>query len=237
MFSGWLDDSLDEAGRKQARHAGHTLLQHNLVPQVVHVSALARAQETAREMLRTAGCEQVEVHASWLLNERHYRAWQGVAKYVMRTRHGDEQYREIRRSRFALPPAESLADHESLIADISSRPSAGWTGVDVPWAESLDMVSERVLPYWRDAIEPDLAESRVVLVVAHSNSLRALIMLLEGLGDEQIAEVNVPLAMPLVFDYGHDGVISPLRYLEPDCAAIAAAHVACEGATPSESGN
>ena len=232
MFSGWLDNSLDDVGRVQARHAGRMLAEHDLRPEVAHVSALARAQETAHEMLREAGRDQVQVRASWRLNERHYGAWQGASKYAMRMRHGDEDYRTIRRSRFGLPPAESVEDHERLVADIAARRSHGWSGVEVPRAESLDMVRARVLPYWRGAVEPDLADYRGVLVVAHSNSLRTLIMLLEGLDDEQIAQVNVPVAMPLVFEYG-SGVADPARCLEPDRAAVAAAEVAREGSAPS----
>jgi 2,3-bisphosphoglycerate-dependent phosphoglycerate mutase len=199
-FTGWLDVPLNASGLADAVRAGELLRRHGLRPRVAYTSALRRARRTCEVVLGASGAGGVPVPASRRLNERHYGFLQGRLKHELRPELGDVRYQEMRRC-------------------MQGRPPGG---------ESLAEVSARVVPYWRTRIAPQLARKPVVLVVAHSNSLRALIKHLDALDDEQIVGVNVPRAMPLVYDWTPAG-LRPGRYLEPGRASTAAAAVAAEG--------
>jgi 2,3-bisphosphoglycerate-dependent phosphoglycerate mutase len=228
LFTGWVDVGLSGKGAKEADQAGTMLADSGLAPDVVHTSVLTRAIDTANATLHTAGLAWLPVRRSWRLNERHYGALQGKDKAQTRAEFGDEQFMAWRRS-YDIPPPP-LADDDPLSAVGDARYALLPDDV-LPRTECLCDVVDRLLPYWLDAIVPDLAAGRTVLVVAHGNSLRALVKHLDGIGDAQIAELNIPTGIPLVYELddrfrpvGHGG-----RYLDPEAAVLAAEAVRSQG--------
>ena len=181
-----------------------------LRPDVVHTSVLTRAIQTANLALEAAGLLWLPVRRSWRLNERHYGALQGKNKAQTRQEFGDEQFMLWRRSYDVPPPP--LADDDPLLAGADPRYALLPPELR-PRTECLKDVLERMLPYWQDAIVPDLAAGRTVLVVAHGNSLRALVKHLDGIGDAEIAELNIPTGIPLVYELDDD--------FRPKCRAAA----------------
>ena len=163
---------------------------------------------------------------SWRLNERHYGALQGKDKAQTLAEFGEEQFMTWRRS-FDVPPPEIAADDEFAQTD-----DPRYVGIDgeLPATESLKLVIDRMLPYWRDEIVPDLEAGRTVLVTAHGNSLRALVKHLDGISDEEIAGLNIPTGIPLKYELGDDFMpVAPGEYLDPEAAAAGAAAVANQG--------
>ncbi len=228
LFTGWVDASLSERGRAEAADGGQQLAEAGLPPDVVHTSVLNRAIQTANITLEVAGLAWLPVQRSWRLNERHYGALQGKNKAQTREQYGDEQFMIWRRSYDVPPPP--LPDDDPLSQAADPR-YAVLPDELLPRTECLKDVLERMLPYWYDAIIPDLAAGRRVLVVAHGNSLRALVKHLDGIGDAEIAELNIPTGMPLVYelDEGFRPVTPGGRYLDPDAAAAAAEAVRKQG--------
>jgi 2,3-bisphosphoglycerate-dependent phosphoglycerate mutase len=228
LFTGWVDAGLSELGRTEAARAGEQLAEAGLSPAVVHTSLLNRAIQTANIALEVSGLAWLPVHRSWRLNERHYGALQGKNKAQTREQYGDEQFMIWRRSYDVPPPP--LPDDDPLSQAADPR-YALLPDELLPRTECLKDVLERMLPYWYDAIIPDLAAGRRVLVVAHGNSLRALVKHLDGIGDAEIAELNIPTGMPLVYelDEGFRPVTPGGRYLDPDAAAAAAEAVRKQG--------
>jgi 2,3-bisphosphoglycerate-dependent phosphoglycerate mutase len=228
LFTGWVDASLSERGRAEAAHGGQQLAGAGLPPDVVHTSVLNRAIQTANIALEVAGLAWLPVQRSWRLNERHYGALQGKNKAQTREQYGDEQFMIWRRS-YAVPPPP-LPDDDPLSQAADPR-YALLPDELLPRTECLKDVLERMLPYWYDAIIPDLAAGRRVLVVAHGNSLRALVKHLDGIGDAEIAELNIPTGMPLVYELGEGfrPVTPGGRYLDPEAAAAAAEAVRKQG--------
>lgn len=227
LFTGWVDVRLTELGQKEARRAGELLREHNLLPDVVHTSMLSRAIHTANLALDTADRLWIPVKRSWRLNERHYGALQGKDKAQTLAEYGDEQFQLWRRS-FDVPPPpidptdEFAQQGDPRYADIESF---------VPTTESLKLVIDRMLPYWKSDIATDVAVGKVTLVVAHGNSLRGLVKHLEGISDGDIAELNIPTGIPLVYTMGPD--LTPTgkgTYLDPAAAAAGAQAVAKQGA-------
>jgi 2,3-bisphosphoglycerate-dependent phosphoglycerate mutase len=214
MFTGWLDVPLADSGRAQARQAATLLAEHGLLPDAVHSSVLVRAVDTAGEMLRV-WASSVPVTRSWRLNERHYGALTGRVKRDVVAEYGEQQFAEWRRSFKGTPPP--------LPGGPIDDPR--YTGIDVPRTESLADVLARVLPYWSEVLRPSLAD-RTVLVVSHSNTLRALVKHLERIPDEAIDALNIPTGSPLVYDIDSGG---PGVYLDPRAAEAGAAAVANEG--------
>jgi 2,3-bisphosphoglycerate-dependent phosphoglycerate mutase len=228
LFTGWVDAGLSELGRAEAATGGEQLAEAGLCPAVVHTSVLNRAIQTANIALEVSGLAWLPVHRSWRLNERHYGALQGKNKAQTREQYGDEQFMTWRRSYDVPPPP--LPDDDPLSQ--ASDPRYAQLPDDLlPRTECLRDVVERLLPYWQDAIIADLAAGRTVLVVAHGNSLRALVKHLDGISDADIAELNIPTGMPLVYEL--DERFRPLtpggRYLDPDAAALAAEAVRSQG--------
>ena len=228
LFTGWVDVRLSDRGRTEAARAGQQLTDAGLRPDVVHTSVLSRAIETANSVLDVAGLSWLPVRRSWRLNERHYGALQGKDKAATREQYGDEQFMLWRRSYDVPPPP--LADDDPLSQAGDSR-YAPLPPELLPRTECLRDVVLRMLPYWYDGIVPDLAAGRITLVVAHGNSLRALVKHLDGISDADIAELNIPTGMPLVYEL--DNEFRPLRpggrYLDPEAAAQAADAVRAQG--------
>ncbi|MER7211776.1 phosphoglyceromutase [Streptosporangium sp. NPDC000239] len=228
LFTGWVDAGLSAKGEEEARRGGRLLNDAGVRPDVVHTSVLTRAIQTANFALGAADLLWLPVVRSWRLNERHYGALQGKDKAQTRAEFGDEQFMLWRRSYDTPPPPIADDDEFSQAGDARY---ALLPGELLPKTECLKDVVERMLPYWYDAIVPDLASGRTVLVVAHGNSLRALVKHLDKIGDDEIAGLNIPTGIPLVYDL--DENFTPVtrggRYLDPDAAKAAIEAVANQG--------
>lgn len=227
LFTGWVDVPLNDKGRAEGARAGELIRESGLLPDVVHTSLLRRAINTAGLALDVADRHWIPVRRSWRLNERHYGDLQGKNKKETLEQYGEEQFMLWRRS-FDVPPPPIADDNEWSQAGL---PQYADLGDELPRTECLKDVIARFLPYWDSAIVPDLRSGRTVLVAAHGNSLRALVKHLDGISDEDIAGLNIPTGMPLVYELGED--LAPTvpggRYLDPDAAAAAAAAVANQG--------
>ena len=226
-LTGWVDVDLTVTGRAEAVRAGQLMAAHRIKPDIVHTSLLRRAISTADLALDIADRLWIPVRRSWRLNERHYGALQGMNKAAIRRQVGAEQFSAWRRSVHAPPPIEP----DSAFSQVRDPRYADIGGG--PLTESLTDVMTRLVPYYRDAIEPDLRSGRTVLVAAHGNSLRALVKHLDGLSDTEVAALNIPTGIPLSYDLdtGLRPRISGGRYLDPEAAAAAAAVIAFEGGT------
>ncbi len=227
LFTGWVDVDLTAAGEAEGRRGGELLVERGLLPDVVHTSVLRRAIRTAEIALNAADRHWLPVRRSWRLNERHYGALQGKDKAEVRAEFGDEQFMLWRRSYDVPPPRLADDDRYSQVAD----PRYGDLLEIVPRTECLADVVARMLPYWYDAIVPDLRSGKTVLVVAHGNSLRALIKHLDGLSDEAVVALNVPTGIPLHYDLDATTLLptGPGVYLDPEAAAAAIEAVANQG--------
>ena len=227
LFTGWVDVPLNDKGRAEALHGGELIKESGLLPDVVHTSLLRRAINTAAMALDVADRHWIPVRRSWRLNERHYGDLQGKNKKETLEQYGEEQFMLWRRS-FDVPPPPIADDSEW---SQSGLPQYADLGDEMPRTECLKDVIERFLPYWESSIVPDLRAGRTTLVAAHGNSLRALVKHLDGISDEDIAGLNIPTGMPLVYEL--DDRMRPTlpggRYLDPEAAAAAAAAVANQG--------
>jgi 2,3-bisphosphoglycerate-dependent phosphoglycerate mutase len=224
LFTGWVDVDLTELGRREAARGGELMREAGFLPTVVHTSVLRRAITTANLALDVADRHWIPVRRHWRLNERHYGALQGLDKSATRERYGDEQFMLWRRSFDVPPPPIELGTEFDQTGD------PRYHGVEVPRTECLKDVIARMMPYWEGPIREDLEAGHVVLVAAHGNSLRALVKHLDGISDEDIAGLNIPTGMPLVYDIGDDFMpTKPSQYLDPEAAAAAAAAVAAQG--------
>src|SRR3954453_12399221 len=227
LFTGWVDVDLSDKGRAEAVRGGELLAAEGLLPDVVHTSVLRRAISTANLALDACDRHWIPVRRDWRLNERHYGALQGKNKKQPLDQFGEEQFMLWRRSYDVAPPA--LDDHSeySQVGD----PRYADLGPLMPRTECLKDVVARMLPYWEAEIVPDLRAGRTVLVAAHGNSLRALVKHLDEIGDEEIAGLNIPTGIPLLYRLDED--LTPTvrggTYLDPDAAASAAAAVANQG--------
>jgi len=228
LFTGWVDVGLSDSGSREAVTGGQLLRGSGLRPDIVHTSVLARAIQTANLALEEAGLLWLPVARSWRLNERHYGALQGKNKAETRQEFGDEQFMLWRRS-YDVPPPPIADDHP--LSQAGDPRYALLPPELLPRTECLADVLHRMLPYWYDAIVPDLAVGRTVLVAAHGNSLRALVKHLDGIGDAEIASLNIPTGIPLVYelDASFRPVVPGGRYLDPEAAAAAAQAVAAQG--------
>jgi 2,3-bisphosphoglycerate-dependent phosphoglycerate mutase len=226
LFTGWVDVRLSEQGVAEATRAGELLLSSGLNPDILYTSLLTRAIQTANLALDVADRAWIPVERSWRLNERHYGALQGLDKAETLEKYGQEQFMEWRRS-FDVPPPPLDDD-----AEYSQVHDPRYVGIDgeVPRTESLKIVIDRMLPYWQSDIVPSLQSGKTVLVTAHGNSLRALVKHLDGVGDAEIAELNIPTGIPLVYELDDAfRPTGPSRYLDPEAAAAGAAAVAAQG--------
>ena len=225
LFTGWVDVALSAKGVEEATRGGTLLTDAGVLPDVVHTSLLRRAITTANLALDAADRHWIPVKRSWRLNERHYGALQGKDKKQTLAEFGEEQFMLWRRS-YDVPPPEIQPGSE-----FSQDADPRYAGEPTPATECLKDVLERALPYWEDAVVPDLREGRTVLVAAHGNSLRAIIKHLDGVSDQAIAGLNIPTGIPLLYEL--DENLRPTtpggRYLDPDAAAAAIAAVANQG--------
>ena len=227
LFTGWVDVRLSEKGQAEAKRGGELLKERGLLPNIVHTSLLRRAINTSQIALDECDRAWIPVHRSWRLNERHYGALQGKDKAQTLAAYGEEQFMLWRRS-FDVPPPpiedndEFSQAHDLRYADLGSA---------LPKSECLKDVVDRMLPYWFDAIIPDLTAHKTVLVTAHGNSLRALVKHLDGLSDADIAALNIPTGIPLLYELNDD--FTPVKiggeYLDPAAAAEAITAVANQG--------
>ncbi len=225
LFTGWVDVRLTERGVEEGRRAGRLLKDADLLPDLVYTSLLTRAIQTADEALLTADRAWLPVVRDWRLNERHYGALQGKDKAQTLAEYGPEQFATWRRSYDVPPPPIEPGSEFSQEAD------PRYAGVDVPRTECLQDVVERMVPYWRTEIAERLREGKRVLVVAHGNSLRALVKYLDGISDDDIAQLNIPTGIPLHYRLDEDlqPIVPGGEYLDPDAAAAGAAAVAAQG--------
>jgi len=228
LFTGWVDVDLNEKGEKEAARGGQLIGERELLPDVLHTSVLRRATRTAEIALNVCDRHWIPVRRSWRLNERHYGALQGKDKAATLKAFGEEQFMLWRRS-YDTPPPELPDDDEwSQVGDARYA----WLPPEiVPRTECLKDVVERMLPYWYDAIVPDLRARLTVLVTAHGNSLRALVKHLDGMSDEAVVSLNIPTGIPLVYEL--DAQLRPVRvggeYLDPEAAEAAIQAVAAQG--------
>ena len=214
-FTGWWDVGLSDQGEAEARAAGEALGAAGVAPDVVHTSLLRRAIATANIALDQMGRAWLPVRRHWRLNERHYGALTGLDKAQTAARHGSEQVQLWRRSYDVAPPAMP-PDHPF---DVSGDPRYGdLADHEMPRTECLADVVRRLLPYWHDCLAPDLQRGRTVLVAAHGNSLRALVKHLDGIADSDIAGLEIPTGVPILYELTAAGEVaapSPIqdRYL------------------------
>jgi 2,3-bisphosphoglycerate-dependent phosphoglycerate mutase len=228
LFTGWVDVGLSGKGRGEAENAGTLLHEAGLRPGVLHTSVLTRAIQTANIALESAGLLWLPVRRSWRLNERHYGALQGKNKAQTREEFGEEQFMLWRRSYDTPPPP--LADSDPL-SPVADPRYAALPPELMPRTECLRDVLARLLPYWYDVIVPDLLAGQTVLVVAHGNSLRALVKHLDGISDEEISGLDIPTGIPLAYELDDDfrPAVPGGRYLDPKAAVAAAEAVRNQG--------
>src|SRR3984893_9682968 len=220
LFTGWHDVDLSDQGRREAAQAGRELLKEQLAIDIAFTSVLKRAIRTLWLILDEMDRMWIPIESSWRLNERHYGALQGLNKAQTVERHGEAQVKIWRRSYDIPPPPLDLDDQRHPRFDPRYRdvPAS-----ELPATESLEDTLARVQPYWNQRLVPELQGGRTVLLVAHGNSLRALIKMLDGLSKEAIVELNIPTGVPLLYEL--DDALKPRssRYLGNPEAIRAAA--------------
>lgn len=215
LFTGWVDVALSDLGKEEATHGGELLKKEQILPDVLFTSLLRRAIMTANLALDACDRHWIPVQRSWRLNERHYGALQGKNKKEIRDEYGDEQFMQWRRSYDTPPPAIESGSEFSQDGD------ARYAGEPIPATECLKDVLERMLPYWDETIVPAIRTGKTVMIAAHGNSLRAIVKHLDGISDEDIAELNIPTGIPLLYEL--DENLKPVKkggtYLDPDAQA------------------
>jgi 2,3-bisphosphoglycerate-dependent phosphoglycerate mutase len=227
VFTGWTDVPLSEKGEAEARSAGRTMKEEGLQFNRAHTSLLQRAINTLHLALLEMDQAWIPVVKHWRLNERHYGALQGLNKKETAEQHGKKQVKVWRRSYSTRPPALDPMDERYPGND----PRYSWMPPDLlPATECLEDVVERMLPYWHDAIVPDLRAGKTVVVAAHGNSLRALVKHLDDISDEEITNLNIPTGIPLLYELDADLRPISSRYLGDEEAAKAAAEAVAKQA-------
>ncbi len=228
LFTGWVDVPLTEKGRDEAERGGHLMDEAGFLPDVLHTSLLRRAIRTAEIALDAADRLWIPVRRSWRLNERHYGALQGKNKKETKEQYGEEQFMLWRRSYDTPPPR---IEDDDACSQVGDPRYADLPDEIVPRTECLADVVDRLLPYWYDAIVPDLRTGRTVCVAAHGNSLRAMVKHLDGMAEDDVVGLNIPTGIPLVYRLDED--MRPQerggQYLDPDAAAAAIQAVANQG--------
>jgi 2,3-bisphosphoglycerate-dependent phosphoglycerate mutase len=224
LFTGWVDVRLSQKGETEARNAGRLMKQAGLHFDVGHTSVLTRAVQTANLALDEAGQVWLPVNRTWRLNERHYGALQAKDKKQTADQFGPEQVKLWRRS-YDVPPPPVTADHEHH--PNNDRRYRLLAPDALPASECLKDVVARVLPWWHDSVVPQLRAGLTVLVVAHGNSLRALVKSLEKISDADIIELNIPTGMPRIYRFREDlSFAEAPKYMDEAAAAAGAAAVA-----------
>jgi 2,3-bisphosphoglycerate-dependent phosphoglycerate mutase len=227
VFTGWTDVPLSDKGVEEAKMAGQIMQEEGLAFDVAHTSLLKRAINTLHLALLEMDQVWIPVVKHWRLNERHYGALQGLNKKQTSDQHGKELVHVWRRSYSTPPPALDPMDERHPGND----PRYSWMPSDLlPATECLEDVVDRMLPYWHDAIVPDLRAGKRVVVGAHGNSLRALVMHLDGISEDDITSLNIPTGIPLLYELDEDLRPTSSRYLGDAEAAAAAAEAVAKQA-------
>jgi 2,3-bisphosphoglycerate-dependent phosphoglycerate mutase len=227
-FTGWTDVDLSAKGIEEARAGGRLLKEEGYTFDLAFTSVLKRAIRTLWLVLDEMDLMWIPVIRSWRLNERHYGALQGLNKAETAAQHGDDQVLVWRRSYDVPPPPLAADDPRNARFD---RRYADLTEAELPLTECLKDTVARMLPYWHETIAPAVEAGRRVIVAAHGNSLRALVMYLDGISEQDIVELNIPTGIPLVYEL--DENLKPIRHYylgDPEAAAAAAAAVAAQAA-------
>lgn len=228
LFTGWVDVDINAKGEAEARRGAELLKEEDLLPDFLFTSLLRRAIHTA--YLALDGCDRhwIPVKRSWRLNERHYGGLQGLNKAETLARYGEEQFMLWRRSYDTPPP---LIEKDSEWSQFDDPRYADIPDGERPLTECLKDVVARMLPYWESDIKPQLATGQTVIVVAHGNSLRALVKHLDGISDADIAGLNIPTGIPLYYelDDNFEPVQKGGRYLDPEAAAASIEAVKNQG--------
>ncbi len=227
LFTGWVDVELSEKGLQEAARGGQLLKEANLLPDVLHTSLLKRAIDTADIALKNCGRTGIATKRSWRLNERHYGALQGKDKTATLKEYGEEQFKLWRRSFDVPPPA--IADDDQYSQ--KNEPKYADLGELLPKTECLKDVVARVVPYLTGEITQDLKSNKTVLITAHGNSIRAIVKYLDTISDTDIAGVNIPTGIPLLYELNEkfEPITKGGRYLDPIAAQAAIAVVANQG--------
>ena len=225
QFTGWYDSDLTARGEAEAREGARLLAAADILPDVTHTSLQTRAIRTANLALDALGRSWIPVRRNWRLNERHYGDLTGLDKATTREQYGVEQLQAWRRG-YSTPPPPITANNP-----YNPNDDIRYADINPPLAECLADVVDRMLPYWEEAIAPDLRAGHVVLVAAHGNSLRAMCKFLDGITDDDITDLNIPTGTPLVYDLNdkmRPVEVKPVleRSLDPDAARAAADAVA-----------
>ncbi len=226
LFTGWVDVALSEKGRSEGVRAGKLLKDAQVLPDILHTSLLRRAITTANLALDGADRHWIPVKRSWRLNERHYGALQGKNKKEIRDEYGEEKFMQWRRSYDCPPPAIEPG------SEFSQDRDPRYAGEPIPATECLKDVLARLLPYWEEAVVPDLRTGKTVMIAAHGNSLRAIVKHLDHISDAEISGVNIPTGIPLYYELDEatlEPVVKGGRYLDPEAAKAAIQAVANQG--------
>lgn len=220
-FTGWTDVDLSNQGRHEAAQAGKLLKEAGFIFDFAYTSVLKRAIHTLWHILDEVDQAWLPDEKSWKLNERHYGALQGLNKAETAEKYGDEQVKSWRRGFAITPPALEKSDerypgHDPRYADLDKK--------ELPLTESLALTIDRVIPYWKESILPRVMKDERVIIVAHGNSLRALVKYLNKISDEAIIDLNIPTGVPLVYEFDNNMKVIKHYYLgdEKEIAAKAA---------------
>lgn len=206
-FTGWTDVDLTEQGRQEARQAGHLLKENGYSFDLAYTSLLKRAIRTLWIALDEMDMMWLPVIRNWKLNERHYGALQGLNKAETAAQHGDDQVHIWRRSYDIPPPALEADDKRSPAQEARY---ANLTAAELPLTESLKLTVDRVIPYWDSEIAPQIKAGKNVLIAAHGNSLRAMVMYLDQISETEIPDLNIPTGVPLVYELDAD--LKPIKH-------------------------
>lgn len=229
LFTGWVDVDLTDKGRAEATRGGELLAEAGIFPNIVHTSVLQRAIKTSQLALDACDRLWIPVVRNWRLNERHYGALQGKNKKETLEQYGEEQFMLWRRSYDVPPPP---IDPNDKWAQTGDARYAALPPEALPATECLSDVVERLMPYWQDVIVAEhLRAGMTVMVAAHGNSLRAMVKHLDGISDHDIASLNIPTGIPLVYRLDEDlkPIVPGGQYLDPEAAIASAAAVAAQG--------
>ena len=218
-FTGWTDVDLSDKGRLEAKEGGQVLRQEGYTFDVAYTSVLKRAIRTLWSVLDEMDLMWIPVHRTWRLNERHYGALQGLNKAETAAKYGEDQVKIWRRSYDVPPPVLTPEDERFPGHDPRYR---SLTAQELPLTECLKDTVARFLPYWHETVAPAIRQGQKVLIAAHGNSLRALVMYLDNVSEQDIVELNIPTGMPLVYELDDD--LKPLkRYYLGDAEKVKAA--------------
>ena len=226
-FTGWTNVDLTPQGEQEARDAGQILMAEKYEFDIIHTSVLTRAIRTMEICLKEMDISDILIMYNWRLNERHYGALQGLNKAETAEKFGEEQVRTWRRSYDTPPPELDMDDERHPRFDERYK---NMSAEDLPATECLKDTVERFLPYWHEQIAPDIKSGKKVLIVAHGNSMRALVKYLDNISDEEIVGLNIPTGVPLVYELD-DNLQAIKHYYLGDQEEIAkkAAAVAAQG--------